>query len=336
MKQKNKKIVIIPVFCDTHLIKYQIPNIIDTINPDIIIYNEGMFPVGPESNTVIDLAFLEEYTLSGGGKRGFDYLELESIIKDAQELYSKKVRIILNKMNYIDNESSPSGTIGSASRNYVKACSNFEELGITVKEGDYIFPLEGDVFHHQESKDEIAGYLEQMEPNQGFRSKWIDFMENQYYAEKSSLKPFLLEDPAWAEQGRSRKICIRFGDMSTYKEILMQFEKNHYPMLFPTDLVTYHYAWIRPYKYKMLRYSQLNRAQEYWNKFEIGLQEANKFKYSEIDVRPLTHELHLTYRYIKFFDIDHPSHVKDHPCFVSELSDEQKQQIELENLVFRQ
>jgi len=26
-----KKIVIAPVFCETHLIKYQIPNIIDTI-----------------------------------------------------------------------------------------------------------------------------------------------------------------------------------------------------------------------------------------------------------------------------------------------------------------
>ena len=31
-----KKIVTIPIFCESHLVKYQIPNIIDTINPDII------------------------------------------------------------------------------------------------------------------------------------------------------------------------------------------------------------------------------------------------------------------------------------------------------------
>ena len=73
----NKRIVIIPVFCDTHFIKYQIPNIIDTINPDVIIYNEGMFPVGPESCTAVNDKFLKKYTLNGGGKRGFDYLELK-------------------------------------------------------------------------------------------------------------------------------------------------------------------------------------------------------------------------------------------------------------------
>ena len=73
----NKKIVIIPVFGDTHFIKYQIPNIIDTINPDIIIYNEGMFPTGPESNTNSNREFVQKYTLNGEGKRGFDFLELK-------------------------------------------------------------------------------------------------------------------------------------------------------------------------------------------------------------------------------------------------------------------
>jgi hypothetical protein len=66
-----KKIVIAPVFCETHLIKYQIPNIIDTINPDYIIYNEGMFPFGPEGNTQTDSNFVKNYTLDG--HRGFDY-----------------------------------------------------------------------------------------------------------------------------------------------------------------------------------------------------------------------------------------------------------------------
>ena len=55
-----KKVVIIPVFCEAHLVKFQIPNIIDTINPDYIIYHEGMFPRGPESSTSGNDNFLQK------------------------------------------------------------------------------------------------------------------------------------------------------------------------------------------------------------------------------------------------------------------------------------
>jgi len=330
----NKKIVIIPVFCDTHFIKFQIPNIIDTINPDVIIYNEGMFPVGPESCTKISQGFLEKYTLNGEGKRGFDYLELKQIIKDAQNKYTD-VKIILNEMDYTDNEITPTSVIGSASRNYVLACSNFEELGIEVNEGDYIFPLEGDVFHHENSKEEIEGYLKQIKPNQGFRSKWIEFCGNQYYAEKYSLKPLLLMEPEHAEQGRSRKICIRFGDMETYQSILMNFEKNTYPMLFPTDLITYHYAFWRPGIYKDLRCAQLNRHPDYWVNFYKGLDKIYDKKYLEIDVRP-TQEEHLTSRYLRFYDMEHPVHVKGHPCYHEEMDTNIKQEILSNELIFKQ
>ena len=53
-----KKIVIIPIFCESHLVKYQIPNIIDTINPDVIIYNEGMFPSGTEGTKETHKVFI--------------------------------------------------------------------------------------------------------------------------------------------------------------------------------------------------------------------------------------------------------------------------------------
>ena len=76
-----KKIVIIPTFCESHLIKYQIPNIIDTIAPDYIIYNEGMFPNGTEGNKQLSKEWLNKYTLDKEGKRGFDYIVLENIIK---------------------------------------------------------------------------------------------------------------------------------------------------------------------------------------------------------------------------------------------------------------
>ena len=74
-----KKIVIVPVFCESHMIRFQIPNIIETIDPDYIIYNEGMFPRGPESSTIVNEDFIKNYTLDG--QRGFDFDELQNNIK---------------------------------------------------------------------------------------------------------------------------------------------------------------------------------------------------------------------------------------------------------------
>ena len=119
----SKKIVIIPTFCDAHIIKYQIPNIIETINPDYIIYNEGRFPAGPESNTNVTAEFLKEYTLDGW--RGFDFEELTQIIEENQKKYSDTT-IILNKMNY------PVETT-SAIDCFTLACTNFKELGIDIE-----------------------------------------------------------------------------------------------------------------------------------------------------------------------------------------------------------
>ena len=79
-----KKIVIVPVFCEAHLVRFQIPNIIDTIDPDVIIYNEGMFPAGPESTTDMATDFKDKYTLDG--KRGFDYLELKPLLARMQSI----------------------------------------------------------------------------------------------------------------------------------------------------------------------------------------------------------------------------------------------------------
>ena len=104
MKKMSKKIVIVPVFCESHLVKYQIPNIIDTINPDIIIYNEGMFPAATEGTTTITGDFISKYTLNAGGKRGFDYLELKQIVAEAQKKYKieSTPTIYINEKQYKD------------------------------------------------------------------------------------------------------------------------------------------------------------------------------------------------------------------------------------------
>lgn len=298
----SKKIVIAPVFCEAHLIKYQIDNIVDTINPDYIIYNEGMFPAGPESSTLVNSSFIYNYTLDG--HRGFDYQELVSIIEQAQ-IKHPQCRIILNPMNY--------GTVSHAPTCYYMACSNFKQLGITIEKGDYIFPFEGDVFHHENSKTIIEGYLTQLQPNTGFKSNWIDFIETQYYCERSTLKPFLDN-----KEGRHRRVCIRYGDEAFYKEVLLNFMTQKYPMLYPTDLLTFHYCWWRPGKYKQLRYDQLNRPAEYWQHFDKALAEIRQIgntSRQDVVLRP-SHDSSMTSHWASYFDIPHPKHIKQHPNYL--------------------
>lgn len=294
-----KKIVIAPVFCETHLIKYQIPNIIDTIDPDYIIYNEGMFPAGPESSTKVDRNFIKNYTLDG--HRGFDYEELREVIKDAQEKYPN-TKIILNEMNYPNNLSAPEC--------YALACSNFEELGIKIEKGDYIFPFEGDVFHLESAKREIEGYMSQLEPDTGFRTIWLDFMETQNYVEKKNLVGWKRGD------GRSRRVCIRFGTWGFYRNVLLNFMTQQYPMLYPTDLITYHYCWFRPQKYKQLRFDQLNRGVGYWENFDKGLQQIrNENPKTDVVLRPES-PVDSNNRYAAYLEIEHPTAIKQHPNFV--------------------
>tara|TARA_R110000824_G_scaffold173550_1_gene351687 strand:+ start:255 stop:1139 length:885 start_codon:yes stop_codon:yes gene_type:complete len=292
-----KRIVICPIFCESHFIKYQIPNIIDTINPDIIIYNEGLFPGATESKKDLNKQWLDKYTLDG--KRGFDYLELEKIIKESQSLYPN-VKIILNKMDYNSNMNSIDC--------YINATTNFEDLGIKIEEGDCIFPFEGDVFHHENSKDEITGYINQLEPNQGFKTHWLEFVANQFYVEKKTLMEF----------HQSRKICIKFGTMDFYKQVLGNFITQNYDMLFPTELMTYHYAWWRPGKFLDLRCDQLERHPGYWENFRVAIDIANELKLEEINNRPSisTNPDNINV-WIKKINIEHPKHIKEHPCYIN-------------------
>ena len=298
----DKKIVISPVFCETHLIKFQIPNIIDTINPDYIIYNEGMFPKGPESSTTVNDEFIKNYTLDG--KRGFDYEELKEVISEAQKKYPN-TKIILNEMNYPDGLDAPNC--------YRLACSNFKELGIDIEEGDYIFPYEGDVFHLESAKDEIDGYLEQLQPDTGFTSTWIDFVESQFYCERSTLKPIIEKI-----EGRHRRVCVRFGTWDFYNGVLLNFMTQKYPMLYPTDLITYHYCWWRPGKYKQLRYDQLNRTQRYWEDFDRGMleiRENGNDARTDVVLRPDMGD-DKTSKWASYIMIPHPECLKEHPNYI--------------------
>ena len=291
-----KKIVISPLFCESHLVKYQIPNIIETINPDYIIYNEGLFPGATEGKKKLTSDWISKYTLDG--KRGFDYLDLEKIIQDAQSKY-KDTKIILNKMDY---------SVGMTPIDcYINSTTNFDEFNIKIEEGDCLFPFEGDVFHHENVKNEIDGYINQIEPNQGFKSHWLEFVANQFYVEKKTL----------IENQQSRKICVKFGDMSFYTNVLSQFISQDYNMLYPTELTTYHYAWWRPKKFLDLRCEQLERNDGYWKDFRRAMDLANECNLEEINNRPsISTDPSNINVWLKKIDIEHPEHIKKHECYL--------------------
>ncbi len=291
-----KKIVISPLFCESHLVKYQIPNIIDTINPDYIIYNEGLFPGATEGKKKLDKDWIDKYTLDG--KRGFDFLDLQNIIEDAQSKF-KNTKIILNEMDY---------SIGMKPVDcYINATTNFEDFDLQIQEGDCLFPFEGDVFHHESTASEIENYIKQIEPNQGFKSHWLEFVANQFYVEKKTL----------IENHQSRKICVKYGDMEFYVNVLSQFITQDYNMLHPTDLITYHYAWWRPNKFLDLRCEQLLREDGYWDDFRKSMDLANECKLEEINNRPsISTDPSDINVWLKRIDMEHPKHIKEHECYI--------------------
>jgi hypothetical protein len=292
---RNKKIIIIPNFCEAHLIKLQIPNLINTIAPHIIIYNEGLFPTGPESKLIITKEFKDKYCYKNTNL-GFDTEEVQDIIKTAQKKYPQ-VKFIHNEMKYPPNI--------KAEDAYTLAVSNFGDLGVKINKGDYLFPYEPDIFHLETSKEEIQNYLSQLNPDQGFRSTWIDFLETQYFTEYyNTLHP------------KSRKLCIRFGTMDFYKKVVSQFITQAYDMLHPTDLVTYHYSWFRYGKYKKHRYDLIPRGNpNYWENFEKGLQEIKKNTQNKIILRPNYPKNH-PMRYAVKINLPQPEAIKSHPNYL--------------------
>jgi hypothetical protein len=296
----SKRIVIIPNFGESHLIKCQIPNLIDTINPDIVIYNEGLFPKGPESRTVIDEVFKSKYCYKDTNL-AWDTLITQQLIKEAQDKYPN-TRWIHNEMKF------KSGMNGSEA--YVHAVSNWDELGITINQGDFIFPYEPDIFHLESDKVGIDYLLSQLKFDEGFTSIWLDFLETQNYIEKCN-------NPWAGGQTKRRKLAICYGTDKFYKHVTSQYESQNYSMLHASDLITYHYNWFRFGKNKNLRYDQIVRRPEYWKEFENGLQtiqfnSKNNIR-EEVILRPSRNNIT---RFASYINIEHPNAIKEHLNYI--------------------
>lgn len=296
----SKRIVIIPNFGESHLIKCQIPNLVETINPDIVIYNEGLFPNGPESKTVITDEFRSKYCYKDTNL-AWDTLETQDIIKNAQHVYPN-IKWIHNEMKFKQDM--------TASEAYTYSVSNWEELGINVERGDYIFPYEPDIFHLEADKDALESTIRFLQPDQGFKTVWLDFLETQYYVERCN-------NPYDGGSIKGRKITMCYGTDTFYKHVMMQCESMNYNMLHTANILTYHYNWFRFGKNKELRYDQIVRRTEYWNEFESGLQ---TIKYNsenniqdEVILRPSRNDIT---RFASYIDISHPIAIKTHANYV--------------------
>jgi len=297
----SKRIVIIPNFGESHLIKCQIPNIVETLNPDIVIYNEGLFPTGPESRLVVTDEFRSKYCYKDTNL-AWDTLETQQLIEEAKITYPN-IKWIHNEMKFEKGM--------KASDAYTYAVSNFKELGIEVTIGDYIFPYEPDIFHLESDSNNITYILNQLKPNQGFTSIWLDFLETQHYIE-SCNNPY---------EGRpnGRKLAICFGDIEYYKHVVSQFESMNYSMLLQSDLITYHYNWFRFDKNKQLRFEQIVRDDvNYWKEFEEGLMRIRNN--SQINDHP-THTILRpkrtnTTKFASYINIEHPNAIKMHNNYI--------------------
>jgi hypothetical protein len=290
-----KKIVIIPCFAEAHFAELQIENLINTINPDIIIYNEGLFPRGPENKGGVDESFRTDFCYLDTNL-AWDTLELQRIVKQAQDSYPDK-RIIWNAMNYSNLD---------ANECYVHAVSNFDEFGIEIEPGDLIFPLEGDVFFHKNDMELLNQYIDKLTNDSGLQAPYLDFIENQYYIEAESLDENRIH---------KRRIVIKFGTWQYYKDIVSNFTSQKYAQLhiFPRHI--FHYAWWRPGKYKELRFRQLIRPDYYSNAVRQALLQAQENQLDKIIIRPDRHENDLL-RYIVRIEIDHPIEIKQHNNFI--------------------
>ena len=297
----SKRIVIMPTFAEAPMIACQIPNIVETLKPDIVIYNEGLFPAGPENGSIIDEQFVKKYC-SPDGYTGFDFEHTKRVITQAKEQYPH-IRWHLGAIRY------PKGTTAEGA--YTFAVSNFKDFGITLEEGDIIFPSEADVFHHDNDADRIDELVNNLKPDDGISSTWWDFGATQYYVEQRL-------HPDVNTVTRSRRFAVCYGSDEYYKSVAKCFVSQKYENTTLVDLRTYHYPWFREDKYLDLRCTMLRRPAGYWDSYLIGHHESIKesvegtFKES-IMIRPHAPG---NYRFVKHIDVSHPRAIENHPCYV--------------------
>lgn len=327
----SRKIIILPSFASSHLLKCSIPNWLDVLEPDIIIINEGIFPGGIENKKEIDANFRKKWCHADYPSAGFDYKpankndEFLDILEpyliqwneNGMKLLRPDFKCIWKPHAYKSLD---------ANECFLEAISTFYDFEPEV--GDILMPLEPDVLFHENDKEKIQEELKRLTPGDGIQVVWKDFLETQFYVEAINEV-----SPKW------RRFAYCFDNMENYKNAMDAFMTQNYKSLRKVDdFIGFHYSWFVFDKWKKLRYELIWRKDpQYWEDFDEGLQEIRKeseefsmnqhylnlnelwnanveFKIKDkILIRPSrTDEA----RWAKFIDISHPKHIQSHPNFI--------------------
>lgn len=283
---------------------------IEVLNPDVIIYNEGLFPQGPENRGHVDTEEFRKKYCYHQSNSGFDWEETISIV---DEWYEKGIHIGVKIIDYNEN---------SADKCFIQSISD----GWNFEIGDIIFPLEPDAFLYEDDSDTINGEISKLKPGEGLSCRWVDFLETQYYTEAINIV-----------QPKYRRFCYCFDNMENYKKAMSGFTSQNYPALKKVDsFFIRHYCWFQPDPWKQLRYELIYRSDpNYWKGFDNGLQDirrmSEEIKTHEkitndpvLDIEPLEIIEKILIRpsrsdegrYAKFIDVPHPKAIMNHPNFV--------------------
>lgn len=302
-----KRIIICPSFASSHHIKCHIPNMIEVLNPDVIIYNEGLFPQGPENKGHVDTEeFRKKWLFKVTTKCGFDWLESQNII----HRYIDSCHVQMRSILYNEN---------SADACFIQAISEGYEFEV----GDIIFPLEPDAFLYEGDAGIIDEEISKLKPGEGLQVKWVDFLETQYYTEAINIV-----------QPKYRRFVYCFDNMENYKKAMSGFTSQNYPALKKVDsFFIRHYCWFQPDPWKQLRYELIYRSDpNYWKDFDNGLQAIRRNKNTRkitndpvLDIEPLEIIEKILIRpsrsdegrYAKFINVPHPKAIMNHPNYVS-------------------
>lgn len=325
----SRKIVIIPAFASSHFLKCWIPNIIETLEPDVVIINEGLFSNGPENKGHINEDFKSKYCYPNTEPKnivGFDWKETLDIF---YSYYGNAFEGDISGMLYSDT---------SADECFYECMNYFHRFHPSV--GDIIFTLEPDAFLLETDKDIINEEVSKLKPGQGLKCLWRDFLETQYYCEAIN-----------ETQPKHRRFCYCFDNYENYNKAIDGFMTQNYPLLDFTDKFWIrHYPWFVFDKWKELRYDLIWRSDpQYWKDFESGLQQIrinsgyqlrvldHRQRMSDLEYQKLSQTDIMRYatiprppdnkilirpsrqdegRWAKFIDIEHPKAIKNHPNFV--------------------
>jgi hypothetical protein len=315
-----KKIVIIPEFASSHFLKYWIQNMIDVIEPDVIIINTGIFPGGVENKKEIDSQFRKKWCYEDTNA-GFDYeMTLDIVSEYTRNQFDGDGKLPHIECKIIDYKNYDANIC------FLNAITH--GLESFVSEGTIIFPLEPDAFLYELDKDVISEEISKLMPGEGLKCVWRDFLETQYYCEAiNEVSP------------KFRRFCYCFDNMQNYRRAMDGFMSQNYPLLKYTDKFwVRHYPWFVNGKWKELRYELIYRSDpQYWKDFETGLEKirynsdnfvhkkwADSLEGTEFVLRPLPTSKKVMIRpsrqdegqFAKFIDVPHPKHIHNHPNFV--------------------